>query len=85
MERQVGCEWSEYRWRSRTWKKDEELSERTREGEREMRMMVYSWQPVTVSKVSPVTALACCHTLVACPEPHSSDVQAYTHARAHTK
>lgn len=52
-----------------------------REGEREMRMMVYSWQPVTVSKVSPVTALACCHTLVACPEPHSSDVQAYTHAR----
>lgn len=33
-----------------------------------MRMMVYSWQPVTVSKVSHVTVLACCHTLVACPE-----------------
>lgn len=30
-ERQVGCEWSEYRWKSRTWRKDEELSERERE------------------------------------------------------
>lgn len=49
----------------------EEVSE-----EREIRMMVYSWQPVTVSKVSPVTVLACCHTLVACPER--------THTHKHT-
>lgn len=44
--------------------------------------MVYSWQPVTVSKVSPVTVLACCHTLVACPE--RTYMQTCTHTRIHT-
>lgn len=43
-------------------------------------MMVYSWQPVTVSKVSPVTVLACCHTLVACPEC----TYMQTHTNTHT-
>lgn len=49
------------------------------ECEREIQMIVYSWQPVTVSKVSPVTVLACCHTLLAFPEHASAHAQTHTH------
>ena len=52
------------------------------ECEREIQMIVYSWQPVTVSKVSPVTVLVCCHTLLACPE--RACARKHTHTYTHT-